>query len=428
MTDSSARSWLSGTACGLLLVAGALVMLPNGDLHQLGNVPVFLLGAGLMLVGFFSALGRIKIPLAVIAVTAVAVRLILLWQVPGGDIFRYVWEGKLLLGQINPYLHAPDAPELIPLRNAIWESVEHKTFSAIYPPLAEVVFALLAFVSSSTIFFKLAITAADLLTGGLLWRRFGGRGALLYLWNPLVIYSFAGGGHYDSFFLLALVGGWIAWEAGKTGRAILLIGAAVALKWMALPILAWAVWRILLTRGPRAGILAGLTGAAPMAISWLAISLWTGEWASRLYPPQFTEYARSTELIPRIVGWLWEESRYHNTWFLPPLAVAWTVVILRAHSFATAAEWALFFALILSPMVHAWYFVWLFPFAVATRNLGTILLSASGFVYFVVYHRLHAEPAVGWSFTPLEITLLWMPFVIGFLRTYLRSERPAPSP
>lgn len=393
-------------------------MLPHGSLHQPGNVPPFLFGAAIMLAGFFLALRTKGNPPLVIGGVATVARALLLWQTPGDDIYRYIWEGKLLLAQVNPYLHAPDSAALIPLRDAVWELVEHRTFSAIYPPMAEGIFAILAAGSPTVFFFKLTFALADLLTGWLLWRRYGGPASLLYLWNPLVIYSFAGGGHYDSLFVLALVLGWLAWDLGKFRTALLWIGVAVALKWVALPVLCWAGWQTVRKRGLGKGLLAGMIGLAPFAVFWMAVSLWTNEWTWQLYPQKFTEYARSTELVPRLVGWLWEESRYHNQWFLPPLAVAWALVILRAKTFVTAAEWALFFAMILSPLVHAWYFTWLIPFAVASRNRGSILLSASAFVYFVVYHRLHVQPDLGWTFTPAEIALLWGPFIVGFLWTY----------
>lgn len=414
------RSCFRSYGLALTLLAGTIVMLPHGSLHQPGNVPPFLLGAAIMLAGFYLALAnKGGIPLLVIGGVAVAVRMLLLWQAPGDDIYRYIWEGKLLLAHINPYLHAPDSERLIPLRDALWELVEHRTFSAIYPPMAEAFFAMLAAVSPTVFFFKLAFALADLLTGWLLWRRYGGPASLLYLWNPLVIYSFAGGGHYDSLFILALVLGWLAWDAGRFNRALLWIGVAVALKWMALPVLGWAIWQTIWKRGAGAGALAGMIGVTPFLAFWLAVSLWTGEWTSQLYPPKFTEYARSTELVPRIVAWFSETSRYHNQWFLPPLALAWALVILRAKKFTMAAEWTLFFAMILSPLVHAWYFTWLMPFAVASRNRGSILLSASAFVYFIVYHRPSGQPEPGWTFTSLEIVLLWTPFVLGFLWTYL---------
>jgi hypothetical protein len=372
-----------------------------------------------MLAGFYLALLSRCVPLLIVGLTAVAARISLLWQEPGDDIYRYIWEGKLLLQNVNPYLHAPNSIDLVSFRDAIWDSVGHKAFSAIYPPLAEWSFAALAVVSPSVFFFKTAFAAVDLLTGTLLWARYGGQASLLYLWNPLVVYSFAGGGHYDSIFILTLALGWLAWERGKSAESIVWIGVAVALKWIALPILAWAVWRLRKDLGVRAAMIKGAIGVAPLLISWSFVGLWTGEWTWRLYPENFVDYARSAELIPGIVGWLWEGGR-HNAWILAPLLLGWTVVILKVEKFTSSAEWSLFLALIFSPLVHAWYFTWLMPFAVASRNLGSLLLSASGFVYFIVYHRLNAEPGLGWTFTPAELTLLWAPFVLGFLWTYAR--------
>jgi alpha-1,6-mannosyltransferase len=392
-------------------------MFPHGGLH---NIPPFLAGALVMLTGFYLALSIKCVPLLIIGSAAVAARALLLWQAPGDDIYRYIWEGRLLLQNVNPYLHPPDALGLVSFRDAIWDSVQHKTLSAIYPPLAEWAFAVLAAVSPSVLFFKIVFVLADLLTGALLWLRHGGQAALIYLWNPLIIYAFAGGGHYDSFFILTLVLGWLAWEKGRSTESLLWIGAAMAFKWMALPILAWAIWRLLRDLGPRAALINGAVGVAPFLISWTFVGLWTLEWAWRLHPEEFTEYARSAELIPRIVGWLWEGSRYHNGWFLAPILVGWAVVILKARRFIGSAEWSLFVALIFSPLVHAWYFTWLMPFAVGSRNLGSLSLTASGFVYFTVYHRLNAQPDLGWTFTPAEIALLWAPFVFGFLWTYLR--------
>jgi hypothetical protein len=404
----------------LVFLLGTIAMIPHGSLNARWSVPPFLAGAVLMLAGFYLAMLIRCVPLLIAALTAVAARILLFWQEPGDDIYRYIWEGKLLLENVNPYLHPPDAPSLTAFRDTIWDLVQHKRFSAIYPPLAEWSFAALAVFSPSVLFFKVAFAAADLLTGGLLWMRYGGQAALLYLWNPLVVYAFAGGGHYDSFFILTLVLGWLAWEKGMATRAILWIGTAVALKWIALPILAWAVLRSLRDLGLRVGLLNGTIGVAPFLASWILVGLWTGEWTWRLYPADFAQYARSAELVPGIVGWLWEGGRYQNAWLLAPVAVGWIVVILKTQSFASAAEWSLFVALIFSPLVHAWYFTWLMPFAVASRNIGSLLLTGSGFVYFLVYHRLNAEPDLGWMFTPAEIALLWTPFVFGFLGTYVR--------
>ena len=77
------------------------------------------------------------------------------------------------------------------------------------PPLTQLGFRTLAAISPSVILFKTSFAIADLLICWLLTRRFTSRQTTLYAWNPLVIYSFAGGGHYDSWFILPLVAAWL---------------------------------------------------------------------------------------------------------------------------------------------------------------------------------------------------------------------------
>lgn len=406
----------------LFILGGALLMLPFGLLHQYGSIPWFLSGAGLMAAGYLCAVRETTIPTWLFWVVAVGVRFLLLWQAPGDDIFRYVWEGRVLLAGFNPYENPPDAPVLEMLRGGTWEAVEYKSFTAIYPPLAEWIFALLSGIFPVPIFFKFVFLVADLGIVALLVRAFGKPATLLYSWNPLVIYSFSGGGHYDCLFVLALVLGWLEWRKEHFLRASLWIGAAVAIKWIALPLVAWMAWRMLCQRGFRAAFLSGFAAILPFAVAWLAVGFWTGEWTAQLLPPMFSEYARSAEFLPAIVGWFWEASKYENHLFVFPLAIAWGMVIFRTKKIEHAAQWMFFLALVFTPMLHAWYFTWIIPFAVKTRNLGIVLVSVSGFVYFLLYHRVES-PGGMWRLTVWETALLWLPFALGFLWSEWRRAR-----
>ncbi len=401
-----------------LLFVGALVMLPQGALNSPHSVLWFLVGAGVMVTGFFVALRFPSQKAWIFWGTAMGTRVLLLWQVSGADIYRYVWEGRVLLAGWNPYLHAPDSPLLEPLRDGVWADVQHKTFTAIYPPLAEWVFALMAAVWAAPLFFKILFLLADGAVVALLARRFTRQRALLYAWNPLVIYSFAGGGHYDAFFVLLLVLAWFAWMDRRSLPAIACLGAAVAIKWLALPLLAWAGWQLVRRawKDKRFGIvfLGAAVGSTPLVVSYVGLSLWTGQWTLQLHPPLFSQYARSAEFLPGIVGAFWEQSRYQNQWFAIPLAVVWVVIILRTVRFERAAEWIFFSTFVFSPMMHAWYFTWIIPFAVLTRNKGTLAVSASCFVYFLLHLRIDL-PLGNWVLTPPETMLLWLPFVAGFL-------------
>jgi hypothetical protein len=224
----------------LLLLAGAFWMAPFGDLGVAGAIPPFLTGACLMASGFFLLLTVRDLRAGQFWVTALAPRLVLLFAMyPGNDIWRYMWEGMIQLRGFNPYALGPTAPELAAFRPEWWQQINNPSLTAIYPPLAQLGFRLLAWIGPSVILFKFAFTVTDLFVAWLLARRFGHRRALIYAANPLVIYHFSGGGHLDSCFLLAMVAGWFAAEAGHWRRAALWLGAGVALKYVCLPAVAF---------------------------------------------------------------------------------------------------------------------------------------------------------------------------------------------
>ena len=415
--------WRKGVAV-LALVGGAAWLGCRGGLDHVEQVPHLLGALAVMAVGYLLALGRKPFSARLIWVVAISIRSGLLWMPPGHDLYRYVWEGRVLAAGHNPYTQAPESMALSGLRDGGWARVEHPESTAIYPPLAEILFGVIAGLGGGVLTCKIVVLLADLGIGCLLARRFGSARALLYLWNPLVLYSFAGAGHYDSLFLLALVAGWLAWEAEPGNlRVAWWLGMAVALKWLAAPLLGWQAydrWR----RGERQGAMAAMfLGALPFLVGWLGICGWTHEWNVRLFPGTFVRYARSAECIPALVAALVPATQVLNEIYLAPIVLAWALILRRAKTFLGAAEWIFFWTFLLSPMLHAWYFIWLIPFAVASRNRGTVALSISGLVYYMVYLRYLLPDGV-WQYTWLERGAIWLPFVIGFLWTP-RGRLPA---
>ena len=80
----------------------------------------------------------------------------------GDDLWRYRWEGRIQLHGFNPYQLAPDAPALVPLRDAEWNRISHLNFPAIYPPLTEMTFAALASLRTPVIGYKILFGLMDL--------------------------------------------------------------------------------------------------------------------------------------------------------------------------------------------------------------------------------------------------------------------------
>jgi hypothetical protein len=284
----------------MLLVAGAIWIVPYGDFKANGAAWQFQAAAFLMAGGWLIALTLRSISGRIFWTLAIALRLILVPMQPGMDIHRYIWEGRIQTHGFNPYQAAPSAEALTSLRDENWSQVEFKSVSAIYPPLTELGFRALASVSQSPIFFKVTFIFIDLIVCLLLANRFGPTRSLVYAWNPLVVYAFAGGAHFDSWFILALVGSWLVWQRGALTSAITLLGVATALKWISLPALVWAIWRIARTRGFRKMLVAACAGALPFVVTWVLVA--GGHFTAPLLPKGFALYARSFEFLPAFVS------------------------------------------------------------------------------------------------------------------------------
>ncbi len=410
-TNSPFWLWLSA----ICLILGAIVAMPYGNFAQPEAVPHFWWGMGVMALGFVLSWRIASIKGVWFWAIVIITRLILLPMYPGDDIWRYLWEGYIQLQGFSPYDFAPNAPELLSYRTQWWANINHLDVSAIYPPITQIGFRILAAISSTVILFKIAFVAADLLVCWLLSRRFGYQKTLLYAWNPLIIYSFAGSAHYDSWFILPLVAAWLVFEGSKKERrwlqSALLVGISVAIKWMSLPILGFLVWRGFLRLGLIKALIILGYGFLPLILSSFSFC---SSGSCQLIPTSsvFVSHGRSAEFIPYLVSYIWEPSRWENWLFLFPLALASFWLLLRAKSFSIFTEWYLIFVLLLSPIIHAWYFTWLVPFAVASRNWGTRLLSISAFIYFALPYR-QALGNEDWFLTNPERLWLWLPFVVG---------------
>lgn len=166
---------------------------------------------------------------------SVIFRLILL---PGvliheNDIYRYLWDGKVLASGMNPYKFAPEDVESYATTNphtttlvevelkhlnklrrqnlSYFNKIGHREVPTIYPPFVQIVFAISSIIKKDsillmkTIFVIFDILILFLISKMLLY--FGKNPALciIYGWSPLVLKEIANSGHYDSipiFFML----------------------------------------------------------------------------------------------------------------------------------------------------------------------------------------------------------------------------------
>lgn len=152
------------------------------------------------------------------------------------DIWRYLWDGRLLSLGVNPYAERVDSPALDAYTTPVRSKVDQAWMATPYPPLAEAAFSLgYSATPDSPRALQVGFTLFDLGTAWLillLLKELGVRQSrvVLYLWNPLIVVEFAHSGHVDAmmtfFMLLALL--WTI-KGRQTGSAIAL-GLAVISK------------------------------------------------------------------------------------------------------------------------------------------------------------------------------------------------------
>ncbi len=186
-----------------------------------------------------------------VALVAAAIRLPLLPAPPflSSDMYRYVWDGRVQAAGINPYRYVPADPALASLRDsAIYPHVNRRDYApTIYPPAAQWVFASVARLSPSVLAMKAAMLTCE--TIGMvcvlfLLRRAGLPAArlLIYAWNPLAAWSFAGNGHVDAIVVGFLGLALLARAANRSAWAGAALAGAILAKFLPLAV-GPALWR-----------------------------------------------------------------------------------------------------------------------------------------------------------------------------------------
>jgi glycosyltransferase involved in cell wall biosynthesis len=395
-------------ASALLLLVGAAAWVPSGDFARNGVLPWFWWGAGFLSAGYVVSWLLRSVSWVWVLGLGLLLRGVLLWMFPGDDVWRYLWEGRILNAGFNPYVLPPSAVELEFLRTPWWSLIQHREITAIYPPLTQALMRLAA-MGTGWWLLKGMVVAADLAVVVVLIRRFGTVAASRYAFCPLVLLVFAGGAHFDVWMILAMVGAWIFWDAGRWRWAALAMGTACGIKYVAVPLLAWMAWRVGRTRGPVA-LVAWIGLALLPTILALCFIPRPWEW-THWVPRDFALYARSADFIPRLLAALWEPSVRMNAIYLFPVAGVAIWVVLRARSLVEAGQGWFLGLLAFSPLVHAWYFTWALPFAAVTGHWGWRFTGMAALVYFQLQQT--AFDRQEWLLTWSQWALLWTPLLAG---------------
>lgn len=345
-----------------------------------------------------------------ILLLAAAVRAVLVGTPPllSDDVYRYLWEGRVLWAGANPFLHAPET--LVGLDDALLARVNHAEVPSAYPPLGLAWFAVLSGLGG-TVWGAQALTGlADLAIVGALVRgaRLHGRGtwpALLYALHPLAALESAAGAHIDVP-AAALLTWAVVLAADRSWLAPLLAVAGAGVKIFPVLTLPSLLWRA----GWRRGLLGLTVGTAAVVLAALPVLSAGPELLAGLRT-YATHWTFNGLVFTPLTAWLLPPDARRVLLVVGGLSVLIGAAVLRRRP---AAQWlAVGIAFIaLSPTVHPWYGLWMLVPALLLGRWGGAVAGLSLIGGYGVLSGYDAatgtwsEPAWLWAVT-------WVPALLA---------------
>lgn len=368
--------------------------------------------------------------LLVTALLGAASRVALLPNRPylSDDYHRYLWDGLVQLAGLNPYRHAPADMPVPGIDEALRALVNHPTVPTIYPPLAQIGFAV-AVLLGGLAGLKALWLACDLGIAVVLYRIApAGRrlqAVATYWWSPLVIIEVAWNAHLDLLGVLPLMaalaiarrpssrdpGGAHRSSPGRAAALGAAIAAAALVKYFpaallpaaarrtrAGPVLASFGLLIALFYLPYVGVGSGLlAGLGTYASSWRFNDGLFAILAS-LLPSAGAARVAVAALVLAVVL-----QSVRNRW-----------------SLERAAFWIIGAILVVSPTVHPWYLLWMVPLAALRPSRAWLYLSGS---VLMAYYGLGEYWRTGHWPEPWWLKLaIWGPFFGALILDWWRGS------
>jgi len=417
---------LSGLAL-LALTGPALVFQSQNDFTRF--LAAALLQGAVYLIAVWSVwrLGSSRgVVLGIVAI-AVLMRIPVVLSPPylSTDIYRYVWDGRVIAAGINPYRYVPADPRLETLRDTeIFPNIDRADSAVtIYPPFAELIFLTVTRVGESVTAIKAAMVGFELITFVLLVSLLAAEGlptgrVAAYAWHPLVVWEFAGSGHIDAALIaLVMAGLWAACRGRGGFTGLFLAGATLTKLYPA--VLLPAFFRRWRWPMPLIFVAAILVGYLPfIGVGWRVFGFLPGYAGEEGFDAGGAGFYLLSLLrcLPPLTGLSGQAYVIGAAALLVALAAA--IALTRDNAgppFAAAAVLATTFMIFVSPH-YPWYFAWLIVFACFIRSVALLWLTTACLLLYLVPvgshivrndNRLAVESMIYGPFAILAAIDLW---------------------
>ncbi len=368
-------SW-TGTAvhmlAGCLLAAIYSWMAVNSNLDTGMPLSVFIQSyalAATVLAGVYvlQTYGNLEISFRMVFIWAVIFRMIAIAGSPilEDDFHRYLLDGCVFVATGSPYGIAPSTlfagSDLSPECQATLNWVNNPDLPTIYGPVLQYVFAFSHLVSPVNInFLQVVLAGVDLALIWMLAKVAPSRHVMLYAWCPLIIKETVFTAHPDVIGVTLLFAAFLLRSRGQSMLAVAVATLACCAKVFALIALPYFLFRKGLKHWALAFVVAFLL-YIPFILQghtdMLVLGIFVKEW--NFNPLVF-------ELLRNLFS-----DRDARFICLSLFVASWTYYFYRFHQKSNNSpalmprmDWIFGAFLVLSPVINAWYLVWLLPFAV----------------------------------------------------------------
>lgn len=316
-------------------------------------------------------------------------RLLFLWTIPNlsQDFYRFIWDGRLLIQGINPYLQTPTA-YLEAGNLAVTQAAElAKGMGPLnagnysnYPPLNQLCFAIAVLfggksIMGSVIVMRIMTILADI---GILWF---GRKLLLkmkldektifwYFLNPFILIEMTGNLHFESVMIFFLVAAIYYLSKGKWIWSAVLIGLSISVKLIPLIFLPLFVRYFIKNPNWKPGLIRfiSFSGLVLLTVGLTFLPFLSGEFLTNFSQSiglwfQKFEFNASIYYIIRWIGYQtigW--NIIADVGKILPIVVLAFVLFMSLYrekktiqDLTTSMLWCISFYFLLSTTVHPWY-------------------------------------------------------------------------
>jgi hypothetical protein len=375
---------------------------------------------------------RVGVSIVVVAAAARVVVASVSWPQLSDDVWRYIHDGRQLVGGVNPYAYSPAEVGAGSGADPIVDQINHPDMVTIYQPVSQWVFAALWWARPAGVdpwgvgTFRLGFAAIDLgivlMLLWVLWRE--GRSpwwAALYAWHPLVIGEVAGSGHQDVIGIALLMGAVVLVGGGRPGwRRVLgggvLWAGSVAVKpvglLLALPVIWGRGWRW------REAVVGAIAAGGMLMALYLPFVLMDGG-LGRLFETTcvFVERWGFNSPIHKPVELLVGSRAWANVVAGGVLMAVWVGCLVRRYDPWRAGRMLLLAALLVSSTVHPWYLLWALALLPTRFEAGLWVLSLTiGWSYAVL------GDVMGWELPGWVLMLEYLPVAVIGVAGMLRQD------